>query len=267
MLKMSLNRRLSRNVASYFSHGTNTVSDRYPDIVGGYSDDGRIIVDVGGGAQCAFAKQCASSHVIAVDISAVELEKNRDVNDRRIADVTKRIPVTDDSADVIASRFVVEHLRGVDHFVEEAYRALKPGGVFITLFPNKYALFSLINRCLPASLARKLAYLLKGGAQEFGIFPAYYEYCSPTSFRRLCQSKRFAPVEVDVMYFQSSYYYFFFPFALLSLCYEWLISRLRITSLCAHVLICAYKPTIEVTEGAGTDNTLAKDNADCIAHQ
>jgi SAM-dependent methyltransferase len=157
--------------------------------------------------------------------------------------VTERIPLPDNSADIVSSRFVLEHLRGVERFVEEAYRVLKPGGIFITLFPNKNAPFSLINRVLPVSVARKVAYALKDGAAEYGIFPAYYEYCSPRAFRRLCERKGFTPVDVKVMYFQASYFYFFFPLALASLCYEWIISRLRLMSLSAHVLVCARKPT------------------------
>jgi hypothetical protein len=83
---------------------------------------------------------------------------------------------------------------------------------------------------------------LKPGAAEFGFFPAYYEFCSPRAFRGLCVQKGFTAVDVDVMYFQSSYFYFCFPLALASLCYEWMISRLKLTSLSAHVLVCARKP-------------------------
>src|ERR1700680_3720497 len=179
MLIIDINRRLSARVGSYFSHGTNNITTNYPSIVGRYAHGGRVIVDVGGGAQCAFTSECQGSHIIAVDISQSELNKNRDVADRRVADVTSEIPLSDNSVDIVASRFVAEHLKGVGRYAEEAYRILKPGGVFITLFPNKYAPFSLVNRVLPASLARRVAYALKDGAEQYGIFPAYYECCSP----------------------------------------------------------------------------------------
>jgi ubiquinone/menaquinone biosynthesis C-methylase UbiE len=240
---ININRKLSKHLASFFPHSANTITDNYPTLVGRFAEKGRVIVDVGGGAQCAFTEECPGSHIIAVDISPSELERNHQVSDRRVADVTERIPLPDNSADIVSSRFVLEHLRGVERFVEEAYRVLKPGGVFITLFPNKNAPFSLINRVLPVSFARKVAYVLKDGAAEYGIFPAYYEYCSPRAFRRLCEGKGFTAVDVKVMYFQSSYFYFFFPLALASLCYEWIISRLRLMSLSAHVLVCARRPT------------------------
>src|ERR1700694_5296738 len=233
---IDINRKFSKRTGSFFAHSANTVTDNYPSIVGRLAGNGQVIVDVGGGAQCAFVEECPGSHIIAVDISASELQRNHQVSDRRVADVTERI-LPDNSADIVASRFVLEHLRGVESFVEEAYRVLKPGGTFITLFPNKNAPFSLINRAIPVSLARKVAYALKDGAAEYGIFPAYYEYCSPRAIRRLCAEKGFTSVDVEVMYFQSSYFYFFFPLALASLCYEWIISRLRLTSLSAHVLV------------------------------
>jgi ubiquinone/menaquinone biosynthesis C-methylase UbiE len=239
---LAVNRRLSARITPHFPHAMDTLGDRYPAVVAHHTRSGATIVDVGGGAQCAFADECSDSNIIAVDVSQEELDKNRDVEVRIVGDVTQRIPLPDDSADVVTSRFVAEHLRGVDRFVQEAYRVLRPGGAFISLFPNKRAMFSLINRALPVSLARRLAYAFKDGAVEFGVFPAYYEYCSPRAFRHLCQVSGFHPVNVQVHYLQSNYYYFCFPLAVASLCYESILKRLNLESLSAHVLVTATKP-------------------------
>src|SRR5258707_13586140 len=107
---IDINRKLSKRVESFFPHARDTVSDDYPSLVGQFAEAGKVIVDVGGGAQCAFAEECRTSHIIAVDISLSELEKNHQVSDRRVADVTERIPLPDKSADIVASRFVLEHL-------------------------------------------------------------------------------------------------------------------------------------------------------------
>ena len=237
------NRRMYYRVRQRFPHVKGNVAADYPAVVGAFAKGGRVIIDVGGGARCAFANECSGSHIIAVDISASELEKNRDVADRKVADVTREIPVPDNSSDIVSSRYVLEHLKGVDRFAREAYRVLKPGGVFITLFPNKYAPFSVINRLLPVSVARRVAYALKEQAAEFGIFPAYYEHCSPKAFRQLLESQGFTSVDVRVAYSQSSYFNFFLPLALMFLLYEWTVSRLGLEGLSAHVLICARKPT------------------------
>jgi ubiquinone/menaquinone biosynthesis C-methylase UbiE len=239
---IDLNRRWYHRVRQHFSHTQGSVSADYPAVVGVFAEGGRSIVDVGGGARCAFANECLGSRIVAVDISASELEKNRDVYDHRVGDVTQQIPLSDDSSDIVTSRYVLEHLQGVDRFVQEAYRVLKPGGVFITLFPNKCAPFSLINRVLPTSVARTLGYALKDKGRDYGIFPAYYEHCSPGSFRRLLESHGFAPVEVRVSYSQAGYFNFFLPLAVAFLCYEWAISRLNLVGFSAHVLVCAHKP-------------------------
>jgi ubiquinone/menaquinone biosynthesis C-methylase UbiE len=76
---IDINRMLSSRLESYFPHSANTISDNYPAIVGRFAENGRVIVDVGGGAQCAFAEECAGSHIIAVDISPSVLERNRQV--------------------------------------------------------------------------------------------------------------------------------------------------------------------------------------------
>jgi ubiquinone/menaquinone biosynthesis C-methylase UbiE len=242
---VDINRRLYQQVRPHFSHTRDSVSGDYPKVVGRFAAGGRAIVDVGGGARCAFATECPGCPIVAIDISASELEKNRDVSDRRVGDVTQQIPLSDNSSDIVASRYVLEHLQGVERFVQEAYRVLKPGGVFITLFPNKCAPFSLINRALPVSVARQLGYALKDKGRDYGIFPAYYEYCSPGSFRRLLESQGFAPVDVRVSYSQAGYFNFFLPLAVAFLCYEWVVSRFNLAGLSAHVLVCAHKPKKE----------------------
>lgn len=240
---VDVNRRLYYRLRKHFPHVKTNVAAEYPAVVGGLAQVGAVIVDVGGGARCAFSTECIGSHIVAVDISPSELEKNHDVAERKVADVTKQIPVFDNSSDIVSSRYVLEHLRGVDQFAREAYRVLKPGGVFITLFPNKYAPFSVINRILPVKAARKVAYALKEQAAEFGIFPAYYEYCSPGSYTRLLKRQGFTSIETKVAYSQSSYFNFFLPLALAVLLYESVVSGLGLKSLSAHVLVCARKPT------------------------
>jgi ubiquinone/menaquinone biosynthesis C-methylase UbiE len=233
--------KLSENLARRFAHYHTTVGDRYPKVVGSLSRPESIIVDVGGGRSCAFAQQCENSTIIAVDISADELALNNDVQDRRVGDVTNHIPVDDLSVDVVASRFVAEHLHRTDLFIAEAFRALRPGGVFVTLFPNKRAPFSIINRALPKDVALKIAYALRPAAKESGVFPAFYHLCSPGQFKRACLTVGFSDVKVEVDYFQSGYFYFCLPLAAMSLCYEWALSKMGLEALSSLVLVVATK--------------------------
>ena len=231
--------KLSENLARKFAHYHTTVGSKYPEVVGSLSRPGSVIVDVGGGRSCAFAKQCENSTIIAVDISADELALNKDVHDCRVGDVTSHIPVDDMSVDVVASRFVAEHLQRTDLFMAEAFRVLRPGGVFVTLFPNKRAPFSVINRALPKDIALQVAYALRPAAKESGVFPAFYHLCSPGQFKRACLTSGFSHVKVEVDYFQSGYFYFCLPLAAMSLCYEWVLSKLGLETLSSLVLVVA----------------------------
>jgi ubiquinone/menaquinone biosynthesis C-methylase UbiE len=49
---------------------------------------------------------------------------------------TDKFPYDDNTFDVIYSKSLLEHLREPDHFFEEAYRILKPGGMLLCLVPD-----------------------------------------------------------------------------------------------------------------------------------
>jgi SAM-dependent methyltransferase len=52
---------------------------------------------------------------------------------------TPPIPIADTSADVVYADQVLEHMSGIDaarHFTAEAFRALRPGGIFFVVVPD-----------------------------------------------------------------------------------------------------------------------------------
>jgi SAM-dependent methyltransferase len=58
---------------------------------------------------------------------------------RVIESWTPPIPIPDASADVVYADQVLEHMSGIDaarHFTAEAFRALRPGGVFFVVVPD-----------------------------------------------------------------------------------------------------------------------------------
>tara|TARA_B100000575_G_C23137168_1_gene660904 strand:- start:2612 stop:3274 length:663 start_codon:yes stop_codon:yes gene_type:complete len=74
--------------------------------------------------------------VVGVDLSpeALEYDNNFEV---KLCDIEKeKLPFVDNSIDIIYSKSFIEHLYHPEKFLEEAYRVLKPNGVFLTLTPD-----------------------------------------------------------------------------------------------------------------------------------
>jgi SAM-dependent methyltransferase len=205
----------------------------------------QLVVDVGGGKSCPFAKYRRpgfGTRIVAVDVSADEIEENRDVDETRTADIMQELPFEAGEVDMIVSRSVLEHLVDLEAFVANSARVLKPGGYFIHLFPGRFAPFAIINRMFPQRLSRRILFFLH--PQTVGIcgFPAFYDRCSYSALARLVESRGFEIEEQRMSYYQSRYFDFFFPLYLLSVGYELLARASGLSDLSAYVLIVARKP-------------------------
>jgi ubiquinone/menaquinone biosynthesis C-methylase UbiE len=205
-----------------------------------------LVVDVGGGRRCAFAKHRQNAaKIVAVDISAEELAHNQDVDDRIVADATERLPFASDSVEIVCSRSVVEHLANVDGFLAETQRVLRPGGMVVCLFPSKNAPYALVKRALPHGIGRKLLYLIKPGSRGFLGFRTYYDQCTLRAMKRALARHGFEVVDTRVSYYQADYFEFLLPLYLINVVYELIVRRARSTQLAACVLIVARKKQSE----------------------
>jgi len=76
--------------------------------------------------------------VFGIDISqqSKRINKNIDI-DIDICNVEKEeMPHSDNTFDFVFSKSLIEHLSSPDHFLNECYRVLKPGGQILTLVPD-----------------------------------------------------------------------------------------------------------------------------------
>jgi SAM-dependent methyltransferase len=81
----------------------------------------------------------AGWHYTAIEASPILVDVLRRKGLSVIESWTPPIPVADESADVVYADQVLEHMSGIDaarHFTAEAYRALRPGGVFFVVVPD-----------------------------------------------------------------------------------------------------------------------------------
>ena len=65
------------------------------------------------------------------------IDINKDFKPDIVHDLTQTPwPLEDNSVDVIFGSHIIEHLPSLEQFVNEAERALKPGGILVLLFPH-----------------------------------------------------------------------------------------------------------------------------------
>lgn len=244
---LETNKRVCRVVEQSLPQAQQDIHAVYVSRVAGYLATlpaGAKVVDVGGGRKCDFAKYRSPQSgikLIAVDISANELEHNQDVDETRVADVMTGLPFADEEVDLIVSRSVLEHLENSEAFIANSARALKPGGYCIHVFPSKYAPFALLNRLLPHSMSKWLLHLLIPGSQGTLGFPAYYDRTYRSGMKRILERHDFEVIEFEVDYYQADYFNFFVPLFLLNALYELVVHALGLENLAASVLVVARK--------------------------
>jgi ubiquinone/menaquinone biosynthesis C-methylase UbiE len=244
---LEANRRASRFLEARLPQARVNTQRVYEQTVAEYMNarPGQIVVDVGGGKRCSFAhhrRPELRTRIVAVDVSAEELEANTDVDEKHVADVTGGLPIGDEEADLVVSHSVLEHLTEVRPFLADTCRVLKPGGYTIHRFPSKLAPFSVANRLLPREVSRRLLRALIPGSSGRLGFPAYYDSCTDGGMRRLLEEEGFEIVSSRVSYYQSDYFEFALPIYVVSALYELVVSTLKLRPLAATVVVVARKP-------------------------
>jgi SAM-dependent methyltransferase len=85
----------------------------------------------------------------------------------RLINLEQQLPEYDDSVDVVLCLDVLEHLLNPDYCTKEAFRILKPGGLFVINVPNHFA------------LSGRLRVLFGSGIDSYKFFPNSDEWSYP----------------------------------------------------------------------------------------
>jgi ubiquinone/menaquinone biosynthesis C-methylase UbiE len=214
--------------------------------------DGAVVVDVGSGKECLFARhrpRDRTVRIIGVDASDEELIDNDDVDEKRVADITESLPFDRAAVDLLASRSVLEHLSSTERFIAESARVVKPGGYSIHLCASRFAPFAVLNRFLPSRISQRLLDTFHPECRGRLGFRTYYDRTYASGLREMLERNGFDLVDLKVSYYQSGYYNFFVPLYVLSALYELVLYIIRVDDLAAKLMVVGRK---RVTPLSGT---------------
>jgi SAM-dependent methyltransferase len=121
-----------------FVYGGAERSQRLCDAVGG---PGRRVLDLGCRSGALTSAYAAGNDVVGLDVDRDALTIAAELGiDTVWADVEERLPLADESFDVVLAGELLEHLSDPRHTVVEVARVLRPGGSFVGSVPNAFRL-------------------------------------------------------------------------------------------------------------------------------
>jgi SAM-dependent methyltransferase len=133
--------------------------------------------------------RCA--RLIGVDVDPVVLE-NPYLDEAFVIGPDGRLPVADQSIDLIYSFVVIEHVQDPAGLAAEIERVLKPGGWFCAWTPNRWGYIALGARLMPNRLhAKMLNIVAPGDRADKDVFPTQYRMNTMRVIRRLFPKSRF----------------------------------------------------------------------------
>ena len=143
-----------------------------------------LVLDVGAGrgswfedGKCQYRKdiQYIKNKVfklIAVDVDEAVLD-NKSAHESLVM-IGGRIPLEDNSVDLIIADFVLEHIQDCTLFINELNRVLKKGGYFCARTPHKWNYVSIFARILKNSKHSTILKFAQPNRKEIDVFPTAY---------------------------------------------------------------------------------------------
>lgn len=121
--------------------------------------------------------------IIGVDIDPVVLE-NQTVDEACVIDRAGRVPLPDQSVDLIFSCATFEHIEHPATTAQELARILRPGGWICAWTPAKWGYVAMGARMVPNALHPYAVRLLGGQRGSADVFPTFYRLNTLGAVRR-----------------------------------------------------------------------------------
>lgn len=143
-----------------------------------------VLVDFGCDYEMSLIKKVKNRMQRAIGIDIVSQPKKFENIEIIPADLEKQLPLAANSADTVTMLAVLEHLPHPERSVKEAYRILKPGGVFLVTVPS-------------ARTESILPILAKLGLVRQEMIDQHENYFSHDHLHRLAREAGFSDVQVE----------------------------------------------------------------------
>ena len=171
------------------------------------------VLDVGGGKYPRIdmeTKRKLGLYVVGLDISHDELQRAPvGAYDRTIVGDVADVEIGE-SFDLILSHTVLEHVSENVSAMRNLAAALAEGGVMAHHVPCSNAPYAIVNRLLGPKLSRKVLLAFYPDRSEIAGFDAYYDHCTPSKMRKLCEQNGLQISEM-IPYYASDYLRFCAP--------------------------------------------------------
>lgn len=182
----------------------------YTNTIKQYLNRNSTVIDIGCGRDANELKNLIDSSHNQIGLDIVDFNKSAANNTHLIKNDIHNVCIKDNSADLVISRSVLEHLHNPFSVYNEAFRILKKNDHFIFLTPNSKDYSVVISKLVPNRYHSFIVYKSEGRNSQ-NTFPTYYSSNSYTSIRRCSDNAGFKIVSFS--YFgQYPAYFVFNPF-------------------------------------------------------
>lgn len=146
---------------------------------------GAVLLDYGAGRgaghvddECEYRRslrdfRLRGARVIGVDVDEA-VTRNPGLDEAYVCQPKDRLPIGDESIDIIVSDVTFEHILDPAHTASELDRVLKPGGWLCARTPNRYGYIALASRLVPEAIKMRVLHIAQPSRQEEDVFPAVY---------------------------------------------------------------------------------------------
>jgi len=106
-----------------------------------------VILDLMAGIDSHILPEVKPAKVMGLGLNAAELKKNKDLDDYVVHDLNRnpRLPFDNGSFDVVLNTVSVDYLTKPFEVFKDVGRVLKPGGLFLVLFSNRFFPEKVVN--------------------------------------------------------------------------------------------------------------------------